>query len=203
MAELLVPALLGFLVGSVPFAWIAVRWRTGRDLGSEGSGNVGALNSMRVARSPAVGIAVLLLDAAKGVGAVLLARWVSSASHADLAGVVGAVAGHDYNPWLSWVRGRLTGGKGFATAAGGLGATLPMLVACWVGVTLGTWLVLRATRGLRDESPSTALATLLLPPAGLWLYGTPGAITGAALALLVLPKHVAEVRAVLFPPRPE
>lgn len=198
MSDLLLPALLGVLAGSVPFAWLAVRWRTGRDLGAEGSGNVGALNSMRVARSPAVGISVLLLDAGKGVAAVLLARALAPAPHADLAALVGAVAGHAYNPWLSWARKRITGGKGFATAGGGLSLTLPWLIAAWFGVVLLAWFAFRATRGIRDEAPATATAMLLLPVAGALLYGLPAALAAGALALLVLPKHVRELRTLLF-----
>jgi glycerol-3-phosphate acyltransferase PlsY len=197
VTELVLPFLLGVALGSVPFAWLAVRWRTGRDVGAEGSGNVGALNSMRVARSPAVGIAVLLLDAAKGAVAVLLARAWFPVPHADLAAMVGAVAGHDYNPWLSLARGRVTGGKGFATAGGALAPTLPWLIAAWLLLSLLAWAAFRAARGITDEAPATATATLLLPLVAFLVHGLPWALACLALALLILPKHVREVRALL------
>ena len=201
MAPLVWTFLLGAALGSLPFAWLAVRWRTGRDVGAEGSGNVGALNSMRVARSPGLGIVVLALDAAKGAVAVLLARTLVPAPHADLAALVGAVAGHAYNPWLSFARGRLTGGKGFATAGGGLALTLPLLIAVWLGAVVVAWFVFRALRAVTDEAPATALATLLLPAFGLALHGAPGGWACFGLALLILPKHVREVRALLTAPR--
>lgn len=201
MDALLLPFLVGAALGSVPFAWLAVRWRTGRDVGAEGSGNVGALNSMRVARSPALGIAVLALDAAKGAAAVLLAGTLFTAPHAGLAAMVGAVAGHDYNPWLSLARGRITGGKGFATAGGALAFALPWLIAVWLGLAFLAWGLFRTLRGITDEAPATALATLLLPLLALALYGEAACEATVALALLILPKHVREVRALLVPPR--
>lgn len=200
MDGLVLPFLSGAALGSIPFAWLAVRWRTGRDVGAEGSGNVGALNSMRVARSPALGIVVLGLDAAKGAAAVLLARALSAAPHADLAAMVGAVAGHDYNPWLSLARGRLAGGKGFATAGGALALTFPWLIAVWLGLALLAWTAFRALRRITDEAPATAAATLLLPLPAAALHGWAACSATLAMTLLILPKHVREVRALLVPP---
>lgn len=195
--DLVGPLLLGVLLGSVPFAWLLVRWRTGGNVSREGSGNVGALNAARVGRSRGLGVLVLLLDALKGAVAVLLARALFSAPHADLAAGVGAVAGHDYNPWLSLAQRRWTGGKGFATAGGFLAFTLPGLALVWLaGVTL-VYVPLWRLRGIVDESPATAAATLLLPPAAWALHGFPALLAMLALALLVLPKHVREVRAAL------
>ncbi len=191
---LLLPFALGALVGSVPCAWLLVRWRTGGDVAREGSGNVGALNAARVSRSRSLGLLVLALDALKGVAAVLLARALAPAAHGDLAAGVGAVAGHDYNPWLSFAQGRVVGGKGFATAAGVLGLTLPWLVAVWLGVVLLVYLPLRRLRGVRDEAPSTAAATLLLPLPAAALHGVPALLAVSALALLILPKHLRDLR---------
>lgn len=195
MAALLPGVLLGLLVGSVPCAWLLVRWRTGRDVAREGSGNVGALNASRVGRSKALGAVVLLLDILKGAAAVLVARTASSAPHADLAALVGAVAGHDYNPWLSLARRRLVGGKGFAAAAGGMLVALPWLVAGWCALVVPLYLGLRRLAGLTDEAPATAGATLLLPLLAWPLYALPGVLTTGALALLILPRHVPDVRA--------
>jgi glycerol-3-phosphate acyltransferase PlsY len=193
-------ALLGVAIGSIPFAYLLVRWRTGRDVRAEGSGNVGALNSMRVARSRALGVAVLLLDAAKGAVATLGAGALLGGPEAALAAGVGAVAGHAYNPWLSLRRGRLSGGKGFATAAGALLCVAPWLVAAWLAVVALVYAALRAARGVRDEAPATLVGMVALVPAAALLYGGPVVAAAGALALLILPKLVRETRAALSPP---
>lgn len=188
---------LGFLLGSIPCSWLLVRWRTGKDLASEGSGNVGALNSMRVARSPALGALALALDLVKGTAAVLVARALGVERTVQLATGVAAVAGHAYNPWLSWLRGRLSGGKGFATATGAFLPLTPWLVATWLGVLLLAWVLFRVARGIRDEAPASAVATLALPPAAHLLYAQPEVWAMVALASIMLAKLLREVRGVL------
>ena len=199
LVPLALAALLGVALGSIPFAWLLVRWRTGHDVAGTGSGNVGALNASRVARSRGLGVLVLVLDLAKGAGAALLARALFAAPHADLVAGVGTVAGHDYNPWLSIARGRVVGGKGFATAAGFLLVTVPWCVVFWFGVLLPTYAILRKAIGMRDEAPSSFLATLLLPVPTALTYGTAAALATCAVAALVLPKHVHDLKT-LFPP---
>ena len=193
-------AALGCALGSIPWGWLLVRWRTGGDLAQRGSGNVGALNAMRVSRSPGMGVAVLVLDLLKGLGSVLLVRALDGAPAAQLVAGVAAVAAHAYNPWLSLAQGHLRGGKGFATAAGALLLTAPLLVVVWLSVGLLSWLALKATKGIQDEAPSSALATLLLPGAAHALYGSAEVWATVALALLILPKLWRECRAVLRAP---
>lgn len=200
LARLVVPALLGVALGSIPFAWIVVRWRTGHDVARTGSGNVGALNASRVSNSRGLGGVVLLLDLAKGAGAALLARALFDAPHADLAAGVGTVAGHDYNPWLSIARRRIVGGKGFATAAGFFLATMPWCVALWFAVLIPAYAILRRTIAMRDEAPASFLATLLLPLPTALVYGTAAAAATGVIAVLILPKHAADLR-LLFGPK--
>lgn len=191
---------LGFLLGSVPWSWLLVRWRTGKDLASEGSGNVGALNTLRVARSPGLGALALALDLLKGLAAVLLARALGVDRNVQLATAVAAVAGHAYNPWLSWFRGRLSGGKGFATAAGAFLPLTPFLVGQWISVILLAWVAFRLVLGIRDEAPASALATLALPPAAHLRYDAPTLWAVVVLALIMLSKQWREVVAVLWNP---
>jgi len=198
-AELLLAALMGAALGSIPFAWLLVRWRTGRDVAGTGSGNVGALNASRVAGSPWLGVAVLGLDLAKGVAAALVARALFRVPHAELFAGVGCVAGHDYNPWLSIARGKIVGGKGFATAAGFFLATMPWCVAIWFALLIPSYAVLLWTIGMRDEAPSSFLATLLLPVPAALLYGPAAAAATVAVAILILPKHVADLRGLFGP----
>lgn len=133
-----------YLLGSIPFGYLIVRWRKGIDVRTTGSGATGATNVMR---NMGIGgfLATFALDFGKGLGAVLLAsrmtrgdpRWVA-------ASAVAAIAGHIFPVWLGF-----RGGKGVATGVGvflGL-APVPMglalvifaaLVAAFRYISLGS-----------------------------------------------------------------
>jgi glycerol-3-phosphate acyltransferase PlsY len=174
--------LLGYLAGSVPFAFLLAR-RAGIDVRFAGSGNVGAAN---VLRTTGTGRAVLVmaLDVAKGAAAVAVAH-LSNAGAATIA-VTGAAAvvGHVYPVWL-----RFHGGKGVAVAAGVFAVLTPLatLIAC--GFFLA---VVRATRLI---SLGSLAATVALPPAA-WLSGAPLAvvIAAAGTAGLIVFRHRANIR---------
>lgn len=119
-----IAVLVGFFLGSIPTAWLIVRWRTGTDIREWGSGNVGATNVLRRC-GPGWGVATLIVDLFKGAAAVLIARTVPGAGDlVPLAAGFAAVLGHVYTPWLG---GR--GGKGVATAAGVCAVTAPAATA--------------------------------------------------------------------------
>src|SRR5712692_1468985 len=82
MNPYLITAAVSYILGSIPFGYILVRIFTGEDVRSSGSGNIGATNVAR--KSPALGIATLLLDAAKGTAAVLLVRAFFDGPHQPL-----------------------------------------------------------------------------------------------------------------------
>jgi glycerol-3-phosphate acyltransferase PlsY len=103
---------LSYLVGSIPFALLVARLCGISDLRRVGSGSLGATNVLR-ASGLAAGIAVLLLDMAKGAGGVLMAHRLGATGAGVAAAGVGAVIGHVYPVWL-----RFHGGKGVATACG-------------------------------------------------------------------------------------
>ncbi len=198
----MIPAfLVGVLLGSVPVAWILVRGCARRDVSVAGSGNVGALNALRVSRSPWVGLAVVLLDGLKGAAAILCATRLGASGDVSTlrcAALVGVVAGHNVNPWLSLARRRVTGGKGFAALAGGLLMFRVGLVPIWLATAGVAWSFFRVTRGVRDEAPATAVATLSFIPGALLLYDAPTVWAAVGLCLFILPKHVREVRTLLF-----
>ena len=101
-----------FLAGSVPFGLLLMKLAGKGDVRAQGSGNIGATNVMRIG-GKGLGVATLLLDAAKGFLPVALA------AHAGLGPgrlgfvALGAVLGHMFTPWL-----KFKGGKGVATALG-------------------------------------------------------------------------------------
>ena len=121
-----------YLLGSIPFAWLLVRWAGRGDVRRVGSGNVGATNALRAAGWK-VALPIALLDVGKGVAAVLLMRAVAPNPDWVAAAGLAAVVGHCFPVWLGF-----SGGKGVATAAG-VFFTLawpPMLIvlAVWVAV---------------------------------------------------------------------
>jgi acyl phosphate:glycerol-3-phosphate acyltransferase len=126
----LITAIVSYLLGSIPFGYLLVRLVTGEDVRASGSGNIGATNVAR--KSPLLGIATLLLDAAKGLTAVYLARLVFSGPHRHLIMTVAAffaVLGHLFPIWL-----KFRGGKGVATSLGAFLLITPKSILCMVGI---------------------------------------------------------------------
>ena len=115
--------LLGYLVGSIPSAYILVRLAGGVDIRTVGTGNVGALNAYQ-RLGPAAGVAILVADVGKGVIAVFLPPLIGAPDWAHYASAVTVVAGHNWPVCL-----KFRGGKGAATILGvGLGLA-PILAA--------------------------------------------------------------------------
>lgn len=137
-----------YLVGAVPFSFI-VGWIRGVDVRRVGSRNVGATNVARAA-GPAAGLSALLLDASKGVAAVLLGAQLGGPRLAAGAGCA-AVLGHVLSPFLGF-----RGGKGVATAAGVFVTLSPLAM---LGVLFVFGLVLAAGRVV--SVASLAAATVL------------------------------------------
>ena len=108
---LLILAVLGYLLGSIPSGMILARAFGLGDLRNIGSGNIGATNVLRTG-SKGAAAATLLMDAAKGAVAVLLARLLAGEDAAQLAGLM-AFLGHCFPVWLGF-----RGGKGVATFLG-------------------------------------------------------------------------------------
>jgi glycerol-3-phosphate acyltransferase PlsY len=171
------PILLGYLIGSVPFAFLLAR-RAGIDVRVAGSGNVGAANVLRTAGLWRA-ITVMALDVGKGAAAVAIAHAASSGAAVPAATGAAAVVGHIYPLWL-----RFHGGKGVAVAAGVFSVLTPMAT---LTAALLFLLVVWATRYV---SLGSIAATMTLPPAA-WLTGAPAAVVGVAsgTAALILFRH--------------
>ncbi|HKQ99719.1 MAG TPA: glycerol-3-phosphate 1-O-acyltransferase PlsY [Pyrinomonadaceae bacterium] len=117
-----------YLIGSVPFGYLIVRFTQGADVRQSGSGGTGATNVTRRA-GKAAGVVTLLLDAIKGALAVLLARWLLTEDFGInwwvAAAAVLAILGHCFPLWLGF-----RGGKGVATGVGVFLSLYPLAVAC-------------------------------------------------------------------------
>ncbi len=174
--------LMGYLAGSVPFAFLLAR-RAGIDVRMVGSGNVGAAN---VLRTTGLGraIAVTALVVAKSAAAVAIAYAASCGNAVVALTGAAAVVGHIYPVWL-----RFHGGKGVAVAAGVFAILTPAATA--IALTL-FFLIVWATRYV---SLGSVAATLALPPAA-WLTGAPAAVVAAAAGSsgLILFRHRANLR---------
>src|SRR6185436_20291139 len=116
-----VVVLVGYLIGSIPFALILAR-RWGADLRQVGSGNLGAANVMR-ASGVRAGVLVALLDMLKGALSVLVAERLSPSAAAPAVAGLAAIVGHIYPVWL-----RFRGGKGVATACGAFSVLTPAAI---------------------------------------------------------------------------
>ncbi len=173
-------AVIGYLLGSIPFGLVLARVMGLGNLREIGSGNIGATNVLRTGNKTAAAL-TLLLDGAKGAVAVLLARAAAGEDAAQLAGLM-AFLGHCYPVWLGF-----RGGKGVATFLGLLLAlTWPVGVAACL-----TWLVgALVTR----VSSMAALLAAALSTGWMILLGDGGTLTlGIALTLLVFWRHRANI----------
>ncbi len=127
-------ALLGYLLGSIPFGLIIVKLKTGKDIRAVESGRTGGTNAMRAAGLPA-GLLTALLDVLKGAVAVWIAQTIVPNDHwAHILAPIGAILGHNYSIYLPEYDEnrrfiRLRGGAGGAPALGGaLGLWPPSLL---------------------------------------------------------------------------
>jgi glycerol-3-phosphate acyltransferase PlsY len=179
-ALLLVVALLGYLLGSVPFGVVITRAMGLGDLRQIGSGNIGATNVLRTGNKGAAA-ATLILDAAKGGVAVLIARRLVGEDAAQIAALF-AFLGHLYPVWLGF-----RGGKGVATFLGTL------LALAWpVGLAAcATWAVTAAVS--RISSLSALVAAALSPVWVLVLGQSQMLLLVMLLAALVFWRHAANI----------
>ena len=184
LAGLLLWALIGYLLGSVPFGLVIARLLGLGDLRKIGSGNIGATNVLRTGNRPAA-LATLILDSFKGAIAVLIARWLAAEDAAQLAGLM-AFLGHCFPIWLGF-----KGGKGVATFLGLLlGLAFPLgLAAC------ATW---AAGAALTRISSASALLAAALAPVWAWGLGYPSMVMLClVLAAIVWGRHHANIRRIL------
>ena len=174
--------LLGYLAGSVPFAFLLAR-RAGIDVRFAGSGNVGAANVQRTAGTGRA-VLVMALDVGKGALAIALAHLSNAGTVTTAFAGAAAVVGHIYPVWL-----RFHGGKGVAVAAGVFAVLTPVATAVACGLFL---VIVRMTRYI---SLGSLAATIALPPAA-WLTGasTASVISAAGTAGLILFRHRSNIR---------
>jgi glycerol-3-phosphate acyltransferase PlsY len=183
---------LGYFLGSIPFGYLLVRATGGGDIRFVGSGNIGATNVARTS-GWSVGVATLLLDAAKGFLAVWISGHFSGGNirimmFAGLASIVG----HVFPVWLEF-----KGGKGVATALG------VFLAICWTATAAAILLFLMVALCYRFVSLASISASAALPLRVYLLYAPghapPTAVSVCTLlaAILVIVKHRGNIERLL------
>jgi glycerol-3-phosphate acyltransferase PlsY len=181
---------IAYLLGSIPFGYLLVRFFRKEDIRTVGSGNIGATN---VARSGAkgLGLLTLALDLLKGFTAVIVARHFAPGTPSDLMvlAAVASVLGHVFPVWL-----RFKGGKGVASALGVFLAIAPWAALAALAVFL---LVVFTTRYV---SLASILGAAFIPVFAMLTNPdrSPVFIGGVMfIALLVIVKHHANIARLL------
>lgn len=188
---LLLAAVVGYLLGALPFGWLIAR-RFGINIFEHGSKNPGATNVKRVLgglfgqKGKRAGDLAFALDVLKGATAAgwpLFLRGTSS-WQLQITGLIFALIGHSFCCWT-----RFKGGKGVATSAGGLVVLLPLptLLAALA------WIV--TFYASRYVSLASIVAALVLPAAA-WVLGAPSAfsILATVLGVFVILRHRSNIQ---------
>ena len=180
LMSLALAAVWGYLCGSVPFGLILTRLFGLGDIRKVGSGNIGATNVLRTGHK-GIAAATLILDAAKGTLAVLVARAIGGDGAAAIAGL-GAFLGHVAPLWLGF-----RGGKGVATFIGVLlGLSWPAGL-----VFAASWLAMAAL--FRISSLSALTAAVLATGVATVLAPAPVAIAVLTMATAIFFTHRANI----------
>jgi len=185
MVNGIIAVILGYLLGSIPTAYITARMATGGDIRRMGGGNVGGLNTLREVGIIPFAI-VALVDVSKGVVAVAIAHWgLNVAEPFLLLAALAAVAGHNWMVFL-----KFSGGKGMAPAVGALFTMFPLYgyplgLAFFFGVILIPYVI------TRNVALSMSMGLLSLPLI-VWLgaESMPFTIFAVALGLIILIKFL-------------
>jgi glycerol-3-phosphate acyltransferase PlsY len=183
MANILA-ALVGYLLGSIPFGYLLVRVFTQQDIRASGSGNIGATNVARET-SGRLGVLTLFLDLLKGAIAVLAGLYISwqfnglsgdQTSTAPVVAGIAALLGHVFPLWLHF-----RGGKGVAT---GLGIFLVMV---WKAALISLLLFLLVFALSRIVSLASITAAVAMVPLAFWLANSHPVPHAAAFEFVVIP----------------
>lgn len=174
-------AVIGYLMGSIPFGMVLARVMNLGNLRNIGSGNIGATNVLRTGNKTAAAL-TLLLDAAKGAAALLLARAITGVEDAAQIAGLAAMFGHCYPVWL-----RFNGGKGVATFLG-------LLLALHFPVGVGACVAWLIGAGLSRMSSMGALVSAASSTVFMTYLGMPEAVVlGVVLTLLIFWRHRANI----------
>lgn len=179
MTDLLV-ALLGYLLGSIPFGLLLTRLAGYGDIRQVGSGNIGATNVLRTG-SKGLAALTVLLDLGKGAAVVVIANGWGPQAALVAAGCV--ILGHMFPVWLGF-----RGGKGVATA---LGVLIPL---AWPVALIAAFLWIVAALLCRYSSLAALVAAIASAGIAPLIVDKTTALVIAGIALLIIFRHHSNIR---------
>ncbi len=190
-------ALVGYLVGAIPFSYLAGKVFAGLDLREHGSGNLGATNSFRLL-GPKIAIGVLIGDVAKGFLPVYFAAQIAPENVVPtnwlmLVGAFSAVLGHMFSPYV-----KFSGGKGVATATGAYLALAPAAI----GISAVIFFLVFAAKRIVSLASMAGAVTL---PVAIYVLDWTGVvpshsslfIVSVLVAIVMLGKHHSNIKRLL------
>jgi acyl phosphate:glycerol-3-phosphate acyltransferase len=193
MHAILISAVTGYLLGSIPFGYLLVRAFRGADVRTTGSGNIGATNVART--SPILGLLTLVFDVLKGIAAVGLALTMFPGNRtAAFVAALAAISGHVFPVWLHF-----RGGKGVATGVGSFLLLTPKAIL----LTIAVFVAMMAM--FRYVSLASVTAAATLPVFALLLREGPSSAqivliaTGSALIILKHRQNISRLLAGVEP----
>jgi glycerol-3-phosphate acyltransferase PlsY len=168
----------GYLLGSVPAAYLAARWSRGIDIRRHGSGNIGASNVLATG-SRWMSIVVIIFDLGKGMLPVYIAHLLGLPVYQQVIIGLATIIGHNWPVFL-----RFSGGRGLLTTTG-----VVFILSPWLALILVAFAF--AWTPFRQLAPGTLCALILLPILSWFLrepFGIEGAlpVTLGALAMLLV-----------------
>jgi len=184
--------IIGYLLGSIPSAYIVTRLAKGKDVRHLGGGNVGGLNVFREV-GPWPALVAGIVDVGKGAAAVAIAYWLLAVPplFVLLAGLA-AVVGHNWMVFL-----KFSGGKGMGPTIGALAVVMP-LYGYWQGLLIFFGIILIPFIITRNVALSMGIALLALPfITWFGMHSGIGTIMAVVLGLVVAIKFTPTARAAL------
>ncbi len=161
IVEYLIIGVIAYLIGTIPWALFLVKFFYRKDVLSEGSGNVGAMNSYEITGKKWLGVLVFFLDALKGIAAIIIARFIADYDvAATIIAISTVVLGHNFNIFL-----KFRGGRGLSTGFGSALMINPILVIVWGIIWLLGYLIIKKNVHIANITAIvlTPITILLLP----------------------------------------
>ena len=198
MIDNLYAAFLGYILGAIPFAYLLVKIISGKDIRKEGSGNVGARNSIDSSGKKWIGALVLILDLLKAILAMKLSEYFFDGNMflISMTGVF-VILGHNYNVFL-----RFSGGRGLASAAGVSLAVNPLAVILWLLMYFTSLKIIHKNVHIASVVASITMPLLILGAPDFVILetqtmafenATDFKVLAVAVCLVIILKHIAPI----------